>query len=232
MRYTRTILCLANSRKPPSGFCVAGREITSSGFGGWIRPISARPSAELSVSERQYEDGSDPKLLDVISIELCRRQPHLHQHENHCIDGGYFWLKRDRVDWQKLQTAVEDPGPTLWLNGCSSSHGVNDRVPEAMLSRFSRSLFLVRPQELKIIVASEESEFGGLRRRVRARFKLNGNWYLFPVTDPVIERMFLRGKDGESTLPEAVLCVSLGEVYHGYAYKLAASVITPLRAGL
>jgi hypothetical protein len=231
MRYMKTILCLANSRKPPSGFCVAGREITSSGFGGWIRPISARPTAELSVSERQYEDGSDPKVLDVISIELCRRQSHLHQQENHCIDVGYFWLKRGRVDWQKLQAAVEDPGPTLWLNGCSSSHGLNDRVPEAMLGRFSRSLYLVRPQELTIIVASEDAEFG-LRRRVRTRFKLNGNYYQIPMTDPVIERMFMRGKDGEISLPEAALCLSLGEVYHGYSYKLAASVITPLRAGL
>ncbi len=83
MGYTKTIACLANSRKPPSGGrCVAGREVTPSGFGAWIRPVSVRPTQEISEEERRYQDGTDPQVLDVIAIQLASAQPQLHQKEN------------------------------------------------------------------------------------------------------------------------------------------------------
>ena len=35
-------------------------------MGGWIRPISSRATEEISLSDRRFEDGSEPELLDVI----------------------------------------------------------------------------------------------------------------------------------------------------------------------
>ncbi len=231
-RYTKKIVCLANSRKPPSGRCVAGREVTEESFGGWIRPVSARTTQEISLEERRYEAGQDPSVLDVISIEMKNPQPQHHQQENHLIDADRYWVKQGRIGWQRLQSAVEDPAGSLWLNGNSSYNGRNDRVPEASIEGLSRSLYLVRPEQLRLGVASEGGDFGPPRRRVRAKFQLCGHPYCVVVTDPWTESEYLAKDDGEYSVSDALLCISLGETFHGFAYKLAATVITPQRAGV
>ena len=227
MRYTKTLVCLANSRKPPSGRCIAGREVSSSGFGSWIRPVSARPTEEISEEERRYQDGRDPEVLDVIAIEMTRPQPHLQQQENHLIDASYYWTKQRTASWKEVQSAVEDPAGPLWLNGSSSSYGRNDRVLEHRLTELTRSLYLVQPDQLTLVVASEGAGFGPPRRRVRGRFDLCGHSYCLVVTDPWRERQCLARSNAEIELDDALLCVSLGEVFHGFAYKLVAAVITP-----
>lgn len=228
--FKRRLVCLANSRKPPDGRCVAGREFTAHGFGNWIRAVSARPTHELLPRERCYRDGKDPCVLDLISISMIRCQPHRYQHENHLIDDTCRWEKDGRISWQDLQSAVEDPNGPLWLNGYSSSHGKNDRVPETELDKLSRSLYLIRPEQLMLSVASEGEVLGPEHRRVRARFCLCGRPYVLVVTDPRIESDLLPRDDGLFSVREALLCISLGETFHGYAYKLAATVITPQRA--
>ena len=71
----KRIVCLANSRKR-SGRCIAGKEILSDGGpGAWVRPVSDRATGEVSEDERQYEDGSDPSVLDVIDVPVLDAQP-------------------------------------------------------------------------------------------------------------------------------------------------------------
>ena len=108
MPVTKRIVCLANSRKM-AGRCVAGREVLDTGPGQWIRPIGASQTEEVSEDERQYYDGSDPGVLDIIDVPLIRPHPHAGQMENWLLDPEYYWVKVRRMAWTELQRYVEDP---------------------------------------------------------------------------------------------------------------------------
>lgn len=222
----KRIVCLANSRKT-TGRCIAGREFDGATWGPWVRPVSARPGHEISEDDRRYKNGAMPALLEVIDMPMQASQPHGYQSENHLIDDKFYWTPRGAVTWASLQAAVEDPGGLLWLNGDSTTYGENDRVSDQQIAALTKSLYLVRPADLTIIVAVEGGGMYPEKRRVRARFKLKGHRYCLSVTDPKVESVALNGEDGESPISEALLCVSLGEVWNGAAYKLVAAIITP-----
>ena len=57
--------------------------------------MSDRENQEVSEYERQYRDGSDPKLLDVIDVPLLEHRPNDHQQENWLLDPEYYWSKVD-----------------------------------------------------------------------------------------------------------------------------------------
>jgi hypothetical protein len=224
MSYKKTIVCLANSRKM-SGRCLAGKEVDKNNvFTDWIRPVSSRGSQEISEEERRFKDGTDPKLLDIIQIEMLAPQPHAHQSENHLIDPSQHWVYLASAGWASIQKAVDEV-ETLWANGHHSYNGINDRVPEGQVASLKGSLLLVRPQNLILSVAVEGGQYR--KRKVRAQFEYKGERYIVAVTDPVIERKLLSKEDGNYKVEEALLCVSLGEPYEGYCYKLVAAVITP-----
>ena len=95
----KRIVCLANSRKL-NGRCVAGKEILEDGnIGRWVRPVSARKSEEVSEYERQYEDGGEPRVLDVIDVPLLSARPKNYQQENWLLDPDRYWERVCHVSW-------------------------------------------------------------------------------------------------------------------------------------
>ena len=222
--YTKEIVCLANSRRP-SARCIAGIERNSSGWGGWIRPVSARDSGGVSEADRSYEDGSDPKILDTISIQFLSPLPVEHQKENHLIDAHCYWRKTGTMTWDELGKLVEQVTGPLWLNGSSSFNGQNDRVPEEKAKNLSGSLVLIQPEDLVLSVSREG--YGSSRLKVRAKFHLQNQAYSLTVTDPTIERKLVRHgvKDHPMKKKDAYLCISLGEKFKGSCYKLVACII-------
>lgn len=226
MAYDKRIICLANSRKT-SGRCVAGKEIKSGAVQGWVRPVSVRSTGEVSEEERRYKDGTDPKLLDVIDIRMSVAKPHGFQTENHVIDPEQDWTFVRKASAAELAAAVDTVKGPLWDNQSCSYNGEFDRVEEAAAIKHGNSLKLIKVNDLRINVGVEGAEFNNAKRKVRGSFSLNGAKYLLSVTDPLIERQYLRGGDGQFSVGPATLCISLGEPYQGYAYKLIAGVILP-----
>lgn len=224
MPTTKRIVCLANSRKL-SGRCIAGREFDGRHAGAWVRPVSAREHEEVSEHERQYEDGSDPKVLDILETPLIEPRPSKYQSENWLLDDKLYWKRIGAATWGDL-AALEDRPETLWINGHRTYHGLNDRIPLADAEKLGNSLYLVRVPRVELSVFAPGMDFGNPKRRVQARFEYRANGYRLWVTDPTIERPYLARANGEYLLGECYLTVSLGEpADDGYCYKLVAAVI-------
>jgi hypothetical protein len=225
VNYSKRIVCLACARRP-SGRYVAGRELLENGYGGWIRPVSARPSGEISLEERRYESGMEPRILDIIEIPMIAAVPHIHQTENHMIDAAYYWTKKGVLAWTDLADLAERP-VSLWANGDSTHHGMNDRMNQTLASHSANSILLIEPDSLNIQVRTEVGMFENPTRRVRADFWYQGTRYNFVITDPVAEQLFLGLDADEHSLKDAYLCLSLSEPFKGdgYCYKLVESII-------
>lgn len=223
MAIIKRIVCLANSRKL-QGRCIAGRELVDGEPADWIRPVSDRQHEEVSEYERQYEDGSDPMVMDIIDVPLVGSSPKGYQQENWLIDPDHYWVKVGMVSWNNLEASAVTDG-TLWINGHHTYNGVNDVIPLGVVATVQSSLMLIHVDRVDLDVFKPGEAFGNPKRRVQGRFTFAGNNYALWVTDPNVEREYLLREDGSYSLGESYLTISLGEPYNGNCYKLIAAVI-------
>lgn len=223
MPVVKRIVCLANSRKL-SGRCLAGKELVRNRPAGWIRPVSDREHEEVSEHERQYEDGSDPRVLDIVDLPLLEPRAKGYQQENWLLDPEIYWTKVGRAAWSDLVPFV-DPVRTLWINGYSTYSGLNDKIPLEMVGGVDTSLCLIKVNRVTLTVFKPGEAFGNPKRRVQGRFEHQGTEYRLWVTDPNYEKDYLARPDGEHQLGESFLTVSLGEPHNGACYKLIAAII-------
>ncbi|MBS0151035.1 MAG: hypothetical protein JSR31_08845 [Nitrospira sp.] len=223
MTVRKRIVCLANSRKL-QGRCIAGCEMSQGRPNVWIRPVSDREHEEVSEYERQYEDGSDPMVMDMIDVPLREPRPKGYQQENWLIDPDFYWVKVGALSWDDLEAYAVTDG-TLWINGHRTFHGVNDFFPLDQAGTVRSSLTLIHVDMVELRVLRPGENFGNPKRRVQGRFTFAGNSYSLRVTDPKIEREYLAHQDGRYSLGESYLTISLGEPFEGNCYKLIAAVI-------
>jgi hypothetical protein len=228
MAVVKRLLCLANSRKL-NGRCVAGIELSGNKRLGWIRPVSAREHEEVSEYERQYEDGSDPRVLDVMDVPLLEARPKGYQQENWLLDPDQYWQRVSRAGWSDLEPLADSMAP-LWIDGNSTYNGRNDRIALAEAGGLTSSLRLVRVDRLTLSVFKPGEAFGNPKRRVQGRFVHHGTDYHLWVTDPGYEREYLLKPDGDYELGESFLTVSLGEPHDGACYKLVAAIMERARS--
>lgn len=223
MKETKHLVCLANSQKY-NGFCLAGKEVDNRGFGAWVRPVSAEEHGEIKPGSLVYEDGSPVSVCDTFLIALKGHTGHPYQSENYLIDSGYSCKKTGKITWQDIKEIATYEKRDLWLDGYSSSNGVNDRIPVSMLSFPERSLRLIY---LPKAVLSYSKEYG--ERRCRLSFSYQGKDYRLAVTDPAVKDITFEKEVESYDLQDAYCCISLGEPLKGYAYKLVATILTKER---
>jgi hypothetical protein len=227
MAVIKRIVCLANSRKL-QGRCVAGIELADGRRAGWIRPVSGREHEEVSEYERQYEDGSDPRLLDIMDVPLLEPRPKDYQQENWLLNPDDCWQRVGHLGWDDLDGLAEPDGK-LWVDGGSTYKGANDRILLAHAIGVRSSLRLVHVGSMTLSVFKPGEAFGNPKRRVQGRFTHAGTNYRLWVTDPIYERAYLARPDGVYPIGESFLTVSLGEAHEGACYKLIAAILE--RAG-
>lgn len=224
MSYTKRIICLANSYKPPNGRCFAGREVLENGeFGAWIRPVSSRKTAEVSYNEYKYEDTTTPKLLDIIDVPLLKATPHNHQTENHLLDPTQWWKKSGEFQWKALENIRERPA-SIWIKGNHTTQGVNDCISEAEAATLASSLMLIKSEKFTVEIGA--STWSGVTKKTyRASFNYEDTHYNFSLTDPRARDVFSR--EGRYELKEVYLCLSLTEPFDKdhRCHKLVAAIL-------
>jgi hypothetical protein len=227
MPYNKKIVCLANSFKV-TGRCVAGREILENGaFGGWVRPVSKRPTTELQLWECIYPNNDQPKLLDIIEIPLLNPAPRNHQIENHVIDNTREWVKTGELTWPTLQLLEERP-PRLWVNRDRTSTGAFNCVSKAEAATQRHSLLLIKTKTLSIQIAARPAAVK-LHRNHHAKFQYDGIGYCLKLTDPAAIEAFEHKPGGVYMVQNAYLCISLTEPWekdNNRCHKIVAAIFT------
>jgi hypothetical protein len=213
------LVCLANSRKL-GGRCVAGLRMRDKQVkvGDWVRPVSLAEHGEVAVPH--YADGREMRLGDVVSFHEGQavRHPPGYQPENVAFSGS--WRREGRVTWATLCRLAE-AGEEPWPSGGSSSMGRNDRFLLEQAPLVRGSLTLRRVDDLELIV--QQNPYSSAWD-VRGEFSIGGSTLRLKVTDPVVEARLQSTRQSES-IGDALVCLSLGEPYQGYVYKLLAGVL-------
>lgn len=229
----KRMVILANSYKKQPGRCVAGREVSETGsIGDWLRPISEEPEGELLPRHMATADGSPLEVLDIVEVSLVRHASDQCHLEDWVIATPKPWKGQGRFPIDKLAELEERP-PNLW----SEPTIATDRVTSELLlsSKAHQSLYLVRPKNVRIELTNAYNPFENYyQKRRRIRFSYRRQDYSLGLTDPVFIESHAtnfpeRDKPGVVVKPpfgdRCLLCVSLTPLFHGFHYKVVATVL-------
>jgi hypothetical protein len=197
------VVVFANSIKHGQ-HCVAGKRLSDK---NWVRLVADDAGAELNHDKVKYTNryGTyEVKPLQKIDMNIGRHVPLPHQPENYISEGG--WTQAYSIVPNELAIYTDAPD-SLW--------GTENRVDEIdVLSgaiSIEQSLYLVQVDALEISFEEDKR---------RASFSYKGNNYCLPITDPKFDKL-VSGEQKHNNF----ICVSLGECYKGFHYKIIATIL-------
>ncbi len=146
------------------------------------------------------------------------------QTENWLLDPASYWRKVG-VHLPSDLPSLVDPVKPLWVDGYSTYHGCNDRIPVKASGQITSSLRLISVNAVTLSDFAPGEAFGNSKRRVQGSFRHADQNYAFRITDPVCERHFLAKRDGTYRYGKRHLTVSIGEQFEDYICKFIAAIV-------
>jgi len=220
----KTIVVFANSVKH-SAHCVAGKDMETK---EWIRPVSDESGEALTHEQASYENKGSVwrvKPLDKMLIEFDRATPLVQQPENYLIS-NQAWKTQYIINRQEIQEYIDNP-TDIWFDNSTYSDRVSVKSVENSSISIPQSLYLISPESFTLHVVQVDQQ-GEIKKRVKGSFIYNGQRYdKLTITDPKIWKE-IKEKDleyGDYEKSDIYLCVSLGEEFGGYYYKIIAAII-------
>jgi hypothetical protein len=226
---TKRLIVLANSFKY-GGRCIAGRELIAHSNtyrpGDWVRPLSAREGGEFMLPELRLSTGRPVQVRDVIDIPLGEPVGDPFQPENWHLGPGPWQLVRTPTALPL--TWLEETPPDLWHEPGNRSDRTSDEFLKVRPPR--QSLVLIRPQNFRLQVAADPNKD---QPRRRALFCYRGLEYDLHITDPVFWDSYRCKTPQRHERPitftlrcgdDVLLCISLTRDFHGYHYKVVATI--------
>jgi hypothetical protein len=71
------------------------------------QPLRFLLADDPGAGKRQYEDRSDPRVLDIMDVPLLDARPKGYQQENWLLDPNQYWVNGGRAHWNDLQRLAE-----------------------------------------------------------------------------------------------------------------------------
>lgn len=218
----RTLVILANSVKHHL-HCVAGKDINTK---EWIRPVGSDTGEALSGEQSSYvnkEKNWRVKPLDKITMEFSKHVPLAQQPENYLISKEK-WVSSFKIERNELAQYIDSP-KNIWLDTSTNTNRVTSSLVASKEIVIKQSLYLIKIGVLNLQVSTEMVD-GVEKYKLRGSFMYNDIKYAdLTITDPKIWSEYKEKPLGVYELKDVYLCLSLGEEFHGFYYKIIAAVI-------
>ena len=188
------------------GRCIVAKDFDSK---KWFRFVSDENGSAIPYKKAMFYNGLYKKSyylipLKVVSFPIDSESPILGQPENVILGNGAINQVEPFVI-NDISSFLDNPDD-LWGKGVSDED----------VSTITQSIYLIKPKNAKL--ESEINEFDGKTKRY-VSFKYNMIDYRLPCTDPKFDSLL------KENFSVQALCISLGENFNGYHYKIVASIL-------